>query len=95
MEHSPSMRILAAWVELEGALRKALPSCSVAPPNQPSELLSALRINGRIGPDEEARIRALRTTRNRVAVAPDEPDAEEADRFEAEAGSLAAQIGSR
>ncbi len=92
MVHSPSMRILAAWVELEGALRQALPGCSVAPPTQPAELLAALRINHRLDADEEARVRALREIRNRVAVAPDEPPVEEADRFEAEAASLAARV---
>lgn len=85
---TPATRILEAWVELEGALRAALPVCSVAPPTQPTELLSALRINHRIGEEEEARILALREARNRVAHAPEEPPEGEAARFEAEVVAL-------
>lgn len=81
MTESPAMRVLHTWIELEDALRKALPVCSVAPPTQPSELLSALRINRRIGPEEEEQIRALRETRNRVAAGVHEPTEEEADTF--------------
>ena len=92
MSDSPADRILEAWVQLEAALREALPFCSVAPPTQPSELLAALRINHRIGPEEEARIMALRELRNRVAHDPVEPSVEEADRFLEEAGALMASL---
>lgn len=88
MSHTPATRILNAWVELETALRRALPVCSVAPPTQPTELLSALRINHRIGPEEEARITGLRETRNRVAHAPEEPPEDEAVRYETEVAIL-------
>ena len=81
-------RILQAWVALESALRGALPVCSVRPPTQPSELLSALRINHRIGEAEERRILALREVRNRVAHAPGDPSSDEADRFEEEVTDL-------
>lgn len=91
-EGSPTTRILEAWIRLENALRNALPVCSVQPPTQPSELLSALRINHRIGPVEEARILSLREMRNRVAHAGEEPSQEEADRFEAEVEGLASQL---
>jgi hypothetical protein len=79
---STGTRILEAWAELEKALRAALPVCSVQPPTQPSELLSALRINHQIGPEDEATVLALRETRNRVAHSPEEPSQEEALRFE-------------
>jgi hypothetical protein len=92
MSRSPATRILDAWVELEKALRSALPFCSVAPPTQPSELLAALRINHRIGAQEEARILALRETRNRIAHDPGEPDVEEAATFEDEARRLMATL---
>ena len=85
-------RILESWIRLEDALRAALPACSVQPPTQPSELLSALRLNHRIGPEEEARIRALRELRNRVAHAPEEPASEEADRFQEEVQALMARL---
>jgi hypothetical protein len=75
-------------VDLEGALRAALPVCSVAPPTQPTELLSALRINHRIGEEEEDRIRALREIRNRVAHEPEEPPEGEASRYENEVAAL-------
>lgn len=75
-------RVLNAWVELENTLRGALPVCSVAPPTQPVELLAALRINHRIGQDEEEEILSLRDTRNRVAHQPEEPTEEEARRYE-------------
>jgi hypothetical protein len=88
MTDTPADRILNAWVDLETALRKALPVCSVAPPTQPSELLSALRINHRIGTEEEERILALRQTRNRVAHSPEEPSETEAARFEEEVTRL-------
>jgi len=88
MPPTPATRILSAWVELETALRKALPVCSVAPPTQPTELLSALRINHRIGPEEETRIQILREVRNRVAHAPEEPPEEEVFRYEAEVAAL-------
>jgi hypothetical protein len=77
-----AQRILEAWVELERALRSALPVCSVAPPTQPVELLSALRINHRIGEAEEEEIMDLRETRNRVAYDPAEPEEELAREYE-------------
>lgn len=83
IDDAPSSRILAAWVRLETALRKALPACSVAPPNQPSELLAALRINRTIGMEQEGLIANLREIRNRVAHDPEEPAQDEATRFEA------------
>jgi hypothetical protein len=92
MADSSADRILEAWVELEAALRAALPFCSVAPPTQPSELLSALRINHRIGAGEEARIRALREERNRAAHDPHEPPLEDAERFEEEVKALVARL---
>jgi hypothetical protein len=91
-ERSNADRILQAWIVLEGALRRALPVCSVQPPTQPSELLSALRINHRIGAEEEARALALRETRNRVAHAPGDPNREEVDWFEAEVAALIAHL---
>jgi hypothetical protein len=95
MSDSPATRILEAWAELEAALRQALPVCSVAPPTQPSELLSALRINHRIGPEEEARILGLREIRNRVSVDPQEPPGAEADAFEAEVSLLISKLAGR
>lgn len=89
----PAMRILNAWVVLETALRNALPVCSVAPPTQPSELLSALRINHRIGIDEEERILALRELRNLAAYSGNEPSQEDARRFEEEVEALKAHLG--
>ena len=91
-ENSNADRILSAWIRLEQALRDALPVCSVQPPNQPSELLSALRINHRIGAEEEARILALREERNRVAHAPGDPPRDQVDRFEEEAAVLSALL---
>ena len=88
MSDDPAYRILKAWSELESAMRAALPVCSVAPPNQPGELLAALRINHQIGSEEEARIQALREIRTRVAHDPDEPPEEEAARYEAEVDLL-------
>jgi hypothetical protein len=88
MSATPAARILNAWVELETALRAALPVCSVAPPTQPTELLAALRINHRVGPEEEARVLTLREARNRVAHTPDEPPEEEAVRYEREVAAL-------
>ena len=92
MNESTATRIMKSWVELEEALRGALPVCSVQPPTQPSELLSALRINHQIGPGEEERILALREIRNRVAHDPEEPSAAEADAYAAEAAALKARI---
>lgn len=92
MTESTATRILEAWTHLERGLREALPVCSVQPPTQPSELLSALRINHQIGQDEETRILALREIRNRVAHAPDEPSHEEVDRFEKEVEALMAHL---
>jgi len=88
MTETPATRIMKAWVELEAALRGALPVCSVAPPTQPTELLSALRINHRIGPEEEERILALREIRNRAAHQPEEPPEDEAIRYEEESAAL-------
>jgi len=88
MSEPKTTRVLNAWVELETALRQALPFCSVAPPTQPSELLSALRINHKIGEAEENRVLALRQLRNRVAHSPEEPTEEEVNRFEAEVAQL-------
>ena len=88
MSDTTADRIVNAWVELESALRKALPVCSVAPPTQPAELLSALRINHRIGLEEEERITTLREIRNRVAYTPENPPEEEATRYEAEVAHL-------
>jgi trans-L-3-hydroxyproline dehydratase len=95
MEASASSRILSAWLALESDLRDALPVCSVAPPNQPSELLSALRINHAIGPEEEARILDLREVRNRVAHDPEEPSDAKVDWFEAEVKELRQAIRKR
>jgi hypothetical protein len=89
---STATRILEAWIQLENALRAALPVCSVQPPTQPSELLYALRINHQIGHPEEARILALREIRNRVAHAPKEPPRDEAVRFEEEVEALTAHL---
>lgn len=82
MSANAAARIMEAWVELEGALRNALPVCSVAPPNQPGELLAALRINHRIGEAEEVKILELREIRNRVAYRASEPTEKEAARYE-------------
>jgi hypothetical protein len=92
---SPANRILEAWVRLETALRDALPVCSVQPPTQPTELLSALRINHSIGPVEEARVLALRERRNLVAHSPEEPASQEADHFEEEVAALIATFEPR
>lgn len=85
---STATRILEGWIQLEDALRDTLPSCSVQPPTQPSELLSALRIEHTVGPEEEARVVALREIRNRVAHAPEEPSEQEAEEFEEEVEAL-------
>ena len=95
MTSKPADRILDAWVRLETGLRNALPVCSVQPPTQPLELLSALRINGQIGLAEEERVLSLRETRNRVAHAPDEPPAEEAEAYEAEVADLLTELQSK
>ena len=92
MDDSPATRILGAWADLEEALRRALPVCSVAPPTQPTELLSALRINHRVDAEGEARILALREIRNRVAHDPAEPPEAEAAAFEAEVAGLKAGL---
>lgn len=94
MDDAPSSRILSAWVKLETALRGALPACSVAPPNQPSELLSALRINRAIGLEQEELIADLREIRNRVAHDPQEPAEDQAARFEAAVEGLVEALGS-
>jgi hypothetical protein len=87
-DDTTATRILRAWTRLEGGLRAALPVCSVQPPTQPAELLSALRINHQIGPEEESRILALREMRNRVAHDPGDPPEEVALSFEAEVEDL-------
>ena len=93
MSDDPANRILNAWSELEAAMRAALPVCSISPPNQPGELLAALRINHRIGLEEEERIQALREIRTRVAHDPGEPPEEEAAQYEAEVALLKEQLG--
>jgi len=92
MSPSTAERILNAWIELEDTLRNALPLCSVAPPTQPVELLSALRINHRIDQAEEEEILSLREARNRVAYQPDEPSEEEARRYEKAVAGLRARL---
>ena len=92
MSDTPATRIMTAWVELETALREALPVCSVAPPTQPTELLSALRINHSIGPEEEERILVLRQIRNRVAHSPQEPPEVEVTRYESEVAALKSRL---
>lgn len=84
----PAQRIMEGWIDLEKALRSALPVCSIAPPTQPAELLSALRINHRIGVEEEELILTLRETRNRIAYDPAEPAEERAEEYEAEVARL-------
>lgn len=93
MNSEPARRVMEAWIRLETALQKALPVCSIQPPTQPSELLSALRINGRIGPDEESRILALREIRNRVAHGAHDPSPTEVDGLEREVDELLALLG--
>ena len=93
MSEDAARRIMEAWVELETAMRNALPVCSVSPPNQPTELLAALRINHRIGEGEEQRIVALRELRNRAAYQPEAPSREVADQFEAEVARLKGHLG--
>jgi len=85
---TPAQRILLAWTALERALRRALPVCSVAPPNQPGELLAALRINHRLGPEEELEITALRELRTRVAHAAEEPSLAEVTAYEARVAKM-------
>jgi uncharacterized protein YutE (UPF0331/DUF86 family) len=92
MGDTPADRILAAWAELESALRRALPACAVAPPTQPSEVLSALRINGMLGPEEEERVMDLRRTRNRVAHQVEEPSPEEVVTYLEEVAALQAAL---
>ena len=84
----PAARIFQAWIHLEEALRGALPVCSVQPPTQPAELLAALRIQGRLGPEEEASILDLRAIRNRIAHQEQDPPPQEADDFEAAVRTL-------
>jgi hypothetical protein len=91
--NTPATRIMNAWVELEAALREALPVCSVAPPTQPTELLSALRIGHRIGAEEEERILALRRIRNLAAHTPEGPPEEEAAEYEVEVQALVKRLG--
>jgi uncharacterized protein YutE (UPF0331/DUF86 family) len=93
MEDSPAERILAAWSELESALRGALPVCAVAPPTQPSDLLAALRITGVLGPEEEERIMILRKTRNRVAHGAEEPSLTRAQAYVREVAALTEVLG--
>ncbi len=93
MNQSNANRILEAWVQLEAALRAALPVCSIQPPTQPLELLSALRINGQIGPREEAEVMSLREIRNRVAHDPDEPSIQETEAYEEKVEGLITLLG--
>lgn len=95
MDDSPEGRILAAWNELEAALRATLPVCVVAPPTQPFELLSALRINRVIGPEEEERIMALRQARNRVAHQTADLSPAEVASYRAEVEDLVAHLRTR
>jgi hypothetical protein len=95
MSDTAAGRIMEAWKDLEQGLRAALPVCSVAPPTQPSELLSALRINHSIGEEEERRIRNLREIRNRVAHGGREAEEGEADAFESEVRDLLAGMGGK
>lgn len=81
MSESNAGQIIASWIDLEAAMRDALPFCSVAPPTQPAELLAALRVNRSIGAEEEALIRSLREERNRIAHAEQEPTEEEVRAF--------------
>ncbi len=92
VQTTPALRVLQAWCDLETALRGALPACSVAPPTQPSELLAALRINRRIGPEEEAEVMALRELRNRAAHTLEEPPEHEAARYEARVAELKGRL---
>jgi uncharacterized protein YutE (UPF0331/DUF86 family) len=87
-----AQRILQAWIDLEAALRRALPLCAVAPPTQPAELLAALRVAGRIGPEEEEEVMALREHRNRVAHQPGEPSADEVLRYEIRVAAVKRRI---
>ena len=92
MGDTPADRILAAWAELESALREALPVCAVAPPTQPFEVLSALRIIGVLGPEEEGRVMDLRRARNRVAHQVEEPSPKEAATYLEEVAALRAAL---
>ncbi len=67
----PAPDLLEEWIELERALREGLPVCTTRPPNQPTELLTALRVTDRIDGALEERVRALRALRNRAAHDPD------------------------
>ncbi|MBT8397337.1 MAG: hypothetical protein HKO65_08600 [Gemmatimonadetes bacterium] len=89
---SPAARIFEAWARLEAALRNALPVCSVQPPTQPTELLSALRINHLIGPEEERAVLGLREIRTLAAHADEEPTAEKADRYEKDVAAVMAKL---
>ena len=90
--NTPAERILLAWTDLERALRRALPACSVAPPTQPRELLTALRVNHRVGPQEEAEIIALREMRNWIAHAPEEPSPEEVAQYETRVATVMGRV---
>ncbi len=94
-ETTPAQRMLLAWVDLETALRTALPACSVAPPTQPAELLAALRILQRIGAEEEVEVMALRETRNRIAHQPQEPPEAEALLYESRVRALRERLGAQ
>jgi len=95
MRSGAADQIMEAWIRLETALREALPVCSIQPPTQPSELLSALRINGRIGAEEEDRIFALRDVRNRVAHGALDPSDEEAADLEQEVDEMVALLAEK
>ena len=94
MDDSAEARIITAWAELEASLRSALPVCALVPPTQPAELLSALRINGVLGPGEEERIMALRQWRNRVAHGMEGASLEASTDYLAEVDSLKAVLRS-
>jgi len=93
MTESSATRILEAWSRLEAGLRQALPVCAVQPPTQPLEMLSALRINGQLGPDEEEEVLALREIRNRVAHSPEEPEEAAAEEYESKVEDLLSGLG--
>ncbi len=78
---TPAQAILEAWRDLETALRNLLPACSLAPPNQPGELLAALRVLGILGPEEEVEVQELRRERNQVAHSPQEPSLQHVHRY--------------
>lgn len=97
MERSESdlaaQEILEAWRELEEALRTRLPSCAPAPPSQPGELVTALRLLGGLGPQEEVEIEELRRERNRVAHTPQAPSRDQVRRYRQRIAVLMERLG--